>query len=136
MTGQYLGCSQPGTFPQRAAHVLADVSVCVTLRYPGPPQSSSDCESESEIECDVSNMEITEELRQYFTQTEQHRDPYLQANHDLHRRPGERRRVEMKKLYEEDAAKIQGMETAMQLTFHHKCDKKQPKYWPVTPLRL
>ncbi|XP_048883890.1 gem-associated protein 8 isoform X1 [Brienomyrus brachyistius] len=130
-------------------------------RYPGPQQSSSDSESESEIECDVSNMEITEELRQYFTQTEQHREelrklqqleaerqgPYLQADHDLHRvhmygagppleRPGERRGVEMKKLYGEDAAKIQGMETAMQLTFDRKCDKKQPKYWPVIPLRL
>lgn len=30
--------------------------------------------SESEIECDVSNMEISEELRQYFAQTERHRE--------------------------------------------------------------
>lgn len=30
--------------------------------------------SDSEIECDVSNMEITEELRQYFAQTEKHRE--------------------------------------------------------------
>ncbi len=28
---------------------------------------------ESQIECDVSNMDISEELRQYFAQTEQHR---------------------------------------------------------------
>jgi len=30
--------------------------------------------SDSEIECDVSNMEITEELRQYFAQTERHKE--------------------------------------------------------------
>lgn len=36
----------------------------------GDEESSSD----SEIECDVSNMEISEELRQYFAQTEKHRE--------------------------------------------------------------
>ena len=36
----------------------------------GGEESSSD----SEIECDVSNMEISEELRQYFAQTERHRE--------------------------------------------------------------
>ena len=30
--------------------------------------------SDSDIECDVSNMEISEELRQYFAQTERHRE--------------------------------------------------------------
>ncbi|KAI1899278.1 hypothetical protein AGOR_G00060160 [Albula goreensis] len=131
-------------------------------------QVSSDSEtdkedsgSDGEIECDVSNMEITEELRQYFAQTEKHReelkrqqqleaekeDAYVLADQDLHRvswrsalppaeRPGERRGAEMKKLYGEDAAKIQGMETAMQLTFDRNCDRKQPKYWPVIPLKL
>lgn len=116
---------------------------------------------ESQIECNVSNMDISEELRQYFKQTEQHReklkkqqqmdaeelDSYVLADQDLHRvsrqsilppseRPGETRTVEMKKLYGKDAAKIQGMETAMQLTFDRNCDKKQPKYWPVIPLNL
>lgn len=33
-------------------------------------EESSD---ESQIECDVSNMDISEELRQYFAQTERHR---------------------------------------------------------------
>ncbi|XP_072270991.1 gem-associated protein 8 [Pyxicephalus adspersus] len=114
-----------------------------------------------EIECDFSSMEITEELRQYFAQTEKHRDElkrqqqleeelhgqYVDAGHDLHiptkrstqppsERPGERRRIEMKKLYGEDAAKIQGMETAIQLNFDRHCDKKQPKYWPIIPLKL
>ncbi|XP_030606726.1 gem-associated protein 8 isoform X1 [Archocentrus centrarchus] len=117
---------------------------------------------ESEIECDVSNMEITEELRQYFAQTERHReelrkqqqmeaeqlDSYVPADQDLHsvslrssvapppERPGERRTAEMKKLYGEDAAKIMAMEAAMQLTFERNCDRKQPKYWPVIPLKL
>ncbi|KAM9320040.1 gem-associated protein 8 [Gastrophryne carolinensis] len=123
------------------------------------PAASSD--SGDEIECDMSNMEITEELRQYFEQTEKHREElkrqqkleeelhgeYVDAGHDLYvnkkrstqppsERPGERRRLEMKKLYGEDAAKIQGMETAIQLNFDRHCDKKQPKYWPIIPLKL
>ncbi|KAJ8253312.1 hypothetical protein GJAV_G00211480 [Gymnothorax javanicus] len=118
-------------------------------------------DSDSEIECDVSNMEITDELRQYFAQTEKHREElkkqqqmeaeqqgaYVLADRDLHRvsllsaappaeRPGERRGAEMKKLYGEDAAKIQAMEAAVQLCFDRNCDRKQPKYWPVIPLRL
>ncbi|KAJ8349899.1 hypothetical protein SKAU_G00250290 [Synaphobranchus kaupii] len=58
-----------------------------------------DTGSDSEIECDVSNMEITEELRQYFAQTEKHREElkkqqqmqaeqegaYVLADRDLHR---------------------------------------------------
>ncbi|XP_075050945.1 gem-associated protein 8 isoform X2 [Mixophyes fleayi] len=137
-----------------------------------PCSNESVCEMEQEedastdsdedgIECDMSNMEITEELRQYFAETERHREElkrqqqleaemheqYVDAGHDLHipikrstqppsERPGERRRIEMKKLYGEDAAKIQGMETAMQLNFDRHCDKKQPKYWPIIPLKL
>uniref|UniRef100_UPI00398EF2F6 gem-associated protein 8 isoform X1 n=2 Tax=Pristiophorus japonicus TaxID=55135 RepID=UPI00398EF2F6 len=123
--------------------------------------TEGETDSESEIECDVSNVEITQELRQYFEQTEKHREElkrqqqyddeqqamYVPADRDFHNasgrtvqppaeRPGERRMVEMKKLYGDDAAKIQGMETAMQLSFDRKCDKKQPKYWPVIPLKL
>ncbi|XP_041066629.1 gem-associated protein 8 [Carcharodon carcharias] len=118
-------------------------------------------DSDSEIECDVSNVEITEELRQYFRQTEKHQEElkrqqqyddeqqakYVLADRDFHsttgrtiqppaERPGERRLVEMKRLYGDEATKIQGMETAMQLLFDRKCDKKQPKYWPVIPLKL
>ncbi|RVE75418.1 hypothetical protein OJAV_G00017010 [Oryzias javanicus] len=119
-------------------------------------------ESGSEIECDVSNMEISEELRQYFAETERHReelkkrqqmeaeqqDGYVPADQDLHaaswrrsaappsERPGERRAAEMKKLYGEDAPKILAMEAAMQLTFDRNCDLKQPRYWPVIPLKL
>ncbi|XP_051558542.1 gem-associated protein 8 isoform X1 [Myxocyprinus asiaticus] len=124
-------------------------------------ETEEESSDESQIECDVSNMDISEELRQYFAQTEQHKqelkrqqqmeaeqqDSYVLADQDLHRvswhstlppseRPGERRTAEMKKLYGKDAAKIQGMETAMQLSFDRNCDRKQPKYWPVIPLNL
>ncbi|XP_067357861.1 gem-associated protein 8 isoform X2 [Channa argus] len=118
--------------------------------------------SDSELECDVSNMEISEELREYFAQTEKHReelkkqqqmeaeeqDSYVPADQDLRsvsrrstagppsERPGERRRAEMQKLYGKDAAKIMAMEAAMQLNFDRNCDLKQPKYWPVIPLKL
>lgn len=37
-------------------------------------EDEEESSSDSEIECDVSNMEITEELRQYFAQTEKHRE--------------------------------------------------------------
>ncbi|KAK5616490.1 Gem-associated protein 8 [Crenichthys baileyi] len=128
----------------------------------GGDDGEDDSSSDSDIECDVSNMEISEELRQYFAQTERHReelkrqqemeaeqqDSYVPADQDLHsvsrrssaappsERPGERRVAEMKKLYGEDAAKILAMEAAMQLTFDRNCDLKQPKYWPVIPLKL
>ncbi|NXN98613.1 GEMI8 protein, partial [Rhinopomastus cyanomelas] len=122
-------------------------------------EMEEDSESEGEIEYDLSNMEITEELREFFAQTERHREErrrqqqleaeneYVEADQDLHRRversvqppaerPGERRMTEMKKLYGAEAAKIQAMETALQLTFDRNCDKKQPKYWPIIPLKL
>ncbi|NWH73432.1 GEMI8 protein, partial [Piaya cayana] len=122
-------------------------------------EMDEDSESEGEIEYDLSNMEITEELRQFFAQTERHReelrrqqeleaeDQYVEADQDLHKRmersvqppterPGERRMAEMKKLYGAEAAKIQAMEAAMQLIFDRNCDKKQPKYWPIIPLKL
>lgn len=51
-------------------------------------------------------------------------------------RPGERRGAEMKKLYGADAPKILAMEAAVQLTFDRNCDLRQPKYWPVIPLKL
>lgn len=118
-------------------------------------------ESEDEIEYDLSNMEITDELRQYFAETERHREErrrqqqleaerlneYVNADHDLYHnkrrtaeppteRPGERRLAEMKRLYGDSAAKILAMETAVQLSFDKHCDRKHPKYWPVIPLKF
>ncbi|XP_020140610.1 gem-associated protein 8 [Microcebus murinus] len=121
----------------------------------------TETESDGEVECDLSNMEITEELRQYFAETERHREErrrqqqldaerlgdYVNADHDLYcntrrsvepptERPGERRQAEMKRLYGDSAAKIQAMEAAVQLSFDKHCDRKQPKYWPVIPLKF
>ncbi|XP_031240553.1 gem-associated protein 8 [Mastomys coucha] len=106
-------------------------------------------------------MEITEELRQYFAQTERHREErrrqqqldaerlndYVNADHGLyfnhHRsveppseKPWERRQAEMKLLYGNGAPKILAMEAAVQLSFDKHCDRKQPKYWPVIPLKF
>ncbi|NXE23349.1 GEMI8 protein, partial [Ardeotis kori] len=122
-------------------------------------EMEEDSESEAEIEYDLSDMEITEELRQFFAQTERHREElrrqqqleaehqYVEADQDLHKRtersvqppaerPGERRMAEMRKLYGAEADKIQAMEAALQLIFDRNCDKKQPKYWPIIPLKL
>ncbi|NXS37854.1 GEMI8 protein, partial [Pomatostomus ruficeps] len=148
---QYTGACQ-----EREA---ADEDSLMEENAEGDSEMEEDSESEGEVEYDLSNMEITEELRQYFAETERHReelrrqqqleaeDPYVEADQDLYRRversveppterPGERRMAEMKKLYGAEAAKIQAMETAMQLIFDRNCDKKQPKYWPIIPLKL
>ncbi|CAK6450657.1 unnamed protein product [Pipistrellus nathusii] len=137
-----------------------------------PPESTSEdqswtteeeaeTDSEDEVECDLSNMEITEELRQYFAQTERHREErrrqqqldaqrledYVNADHDLYYKtrrsmeppsesPSERRQAEMKRLYGDSAAKIQAMEAAVQLSFNKHFDRKRPKYWPVIPLKF
>ncbi|KAH0500369.1 Gem-associated protein 8 [Microtus ochrogaster] len=134
-----------------------------TTREDEAPYEEEEMESDSdnEIECDLSNMEITEELRQYFAETERHReerrrqqqleaerlDDYVNADHGLyynhHRsteppleKPGERRQAEMKRLYGDSAPKILAMEAAVQMSFDKYCDKKQPKYWPVIPLKF
>lgn len=118
--------------------------------------SSSDSE---ELECDISTMEITQELRDYFAQTEKHQEErrlqqeieekrledYVDADHDLYcnrhprsveppsHRVWERRLVEMKRLYGDSASKIQALEATLQRSFDTYCDQKQPKYWPVIP---
>lgn len=121
----------------------------------------SDSDSDEGVECDLSNMEITEELRQYFAETERHREErrrqqqldearledYVNADHDLYyntnrsaeppsEMPGERRQAEMKRLYGEGAGKIQALEAAVQLSFDKYFDQKRPKYWPVIPLKF
>lgn len=159
---------------QSSGQVSARLSVALCwaqAAFAGPLQKQEEeeeeeeemeTESDGEVECDLSNMEITEELRQYFATTEKHRaerrrqqqldaarlDDYVDADHDLYyshrrsaeapaQRPGERRRAEMRLLYgEAAAAKIQAMEAAVQLSFDKYCDSKRPKYWPVIPLKF
>ncbi|XP_070799125.1 gem-associated protein 8 [Pituophis catenifer annectens] len=124
-------------------------------------ETDSESEGEEDLEYDLDNMEITEELRHYFEQTERHQEElrkqkqleaehqeiYVEADHNLHlstsrsvqpptEKPGERRMAEMRKLYGKGANKIQAMETTMQLNFDRNCDTKQPKYWPIISLKL
>ena len=78
---------------------------------------------------------------------EERLDNYVNADHGLyynhHRstdppleKPGERRQAEMKGLYGDSAPKILAMEAAVQMSFDKYCDEKQPKYWPVIPLKF
>uniref|UniRef100_A0A2K6PB70 Gem nuclear organelle associated protein 8 n=1 Tax=Rhinopithecus roxellana TaxID=61622 RepID=A0A2K6PB70_RHIRO len=107
-------------------------------------EEEMEIESDAEVECDLSNVEITEELRQYFADTERHREERRRRQQlDAKRldtapteRPGERRQAEMKRLYWDSAAKIQAMEATVQLSFDTHCDPKQPKYWPAMPLKF
>lgn len=137
----------------------------IQVEEPAASSSSPECLSDSDsegVECDVSNMEITQELRDYFAQTERHQEErkrqqlleekrledYVNADHDLYynrprrsveppnERTWERRLTDMRRLYGDSAAKIQAMEAAMQLSFDKHCDMKQPKYWPVIPLKF
>ncbi|XP_074849291.1 gem-associated protein 8 isoform X2 [Carettochelys insculpta] len=59
------------SWPQQYAG--AHCSSRVDKEMVGDSEMEENSESEEEIECDLSNMEITEELRQYFAQTERHR---------------------------------------------------------------
>lgn len=131
-------------------------------RASGDPRSEQDDDaSESELECDLSAVEITDELRQFFSTTERHReerrrqqqldaarlDDYVGADHDLYRdtrrsaeppaeSPGARRQAELRRLYGAGAARVGAMEAALQLDFDRLCDRRRPKYWPVIPLRF
>ncbi|ELK33769.1 Gem-associated protein 8 [Myotis davidii] len=114
-------------------------------------EEEAETDSDDEVVCDLSNMEITEELRQYFAETERHREERRrQQQLDAQRledytsrsmeppseSPSERRQAEMKRLYGDSAAKIQAMEAAVQLSFNKHFDRKRPKYWPVIPLKF
>lgn len=97
--------------------------------------------------CCCSPLLLTPSERQQEEEAVRHEE-YVLADQDLRvaagwrtitapqERPGERRSAEMKRLYGENAARIQAMETAMQLNFDRNQDRIQPKYWPVIPLKL
>ncbi|XP_054977720.1 gem-associated protein 8 [Sorex araneus] len=147
--------------PQRKSQVSASSSSSSSSASASSVWVSSSSDSEG-VECDVSNMEITQELRDYFAQTERHQEErkrqqlldekrledYVNADHDLYHnwsqrsaeppdsRVWERRLEDMQRLYGDSANKIQAMEAAMQLTFDKHCDRKRPKYWPVIPLKF
>uniref|UniRef100_A0A2K6RVN4 Gem nuclear organelle associated protein 8 n=1 Tax=Rhinopithecus roxellana TaxID=61622 RepID=A0A2K6RVN4_RHIRO len=102
-------------------------------------EEEMEIELDAEVECDLSNMEITKELCQYSAETERYREErqrYVNADHDLYCNSCQSVEAKMKRLYGDSATKIQAMEAAVQLSFDKHCDQKQPKYWPVIPLKF
>ncbi|XP_035124894.2 gem-associated protein 8 isoform X1 [Callithrix jacchus] len=84
----------PGQNPHDSSRIQASTREDQALSK----EEEMENESDAEIECDLSNMEITEELRQYFAETERHREErrrqqqldaerlesYVNADHDLY----------------------------------------------------
>ncbi|XP_070554444.1 gem-associated protein 8-like [Ptychodera flava] len=154
----------PSTFPPANDDDLANKQ-----DFMSDESEETDSESES---CNVSEdsqdmeMEVSQEMKEFFAKSEQHREQRKKEIEDLKQkifsgkeqdyinaedmykssvstsheapteRPGQRRRTEMKMLYGEDAAMIHGMETALQLQFDRNYDRKQPKLWPTIPFKL
>ncbi|KAK7804457.1 LOW QUALITY PROTEIN: hypothetical protein U0070_022075 [Myodes glareolus] len=113
-----------------------------------------EAESDGEVECDLNDLGTAEELRQYFLETEKHREEQRQqpeldveqepggdvnADHDLYhnrhpsvdqwnpQKPGALRQAETKRLYGDGAPKILAIEASLQLRFDKKYDGKQPQ---------
>ncbi|XP_076446794.1 gem-associated protein 8-like [Babylonia areolata] len=106
------------------------------------------------------DMQITEELLDFFAHTHKHRQERdaLKSKEgekeEKHinigegegmkkrtssapaERPGSKRTSEMRLLYGKGAAMIHGMETALQMTFDRNSDVLQPRLWPNMPLRV
>uniref|UniRef100_H0XHN9 Gem nuclear organelle associated protein 8 n=1 Tax=Otolemur garnettii TaxID=30611 RepID=H0XHN9_OTOGA len=154
-------CSSHFRRSRKQRHISRRFQVSSREDQTSSQDEEEETESDRETECDLSNMVITQELCQYFAETKRHReerrrqqqldtqhlDDHVNADHDLcynpHRSfepPTERcskwHKAEMKHLYGDSAAKIQAMEAAVQLSSDKHCDRKQPKYWPVIPLKL
>ncbi|XP_067118810.1 gem-associated protein 8-like [Centruroides vittatus] len=117
------------------------------------PDKREDTETSTEEES--FEFEVSEELIKFLEETEKHRQNLKTVknksktdknaeNQDITaddkilkpRQQAMQRTKQMKKLFGKSAAKIHGMETAMQLTFDRYCDLKQPKLWPNIPLSL
>lgn len=126
--------------------------------------SSRHSESVETENSEMFEMEITQDMVEFFTKSEEHRkqrekdkleelnkeqegdrvnvEEVHSTSHSGHslsapkERPGARRTAEMKVLYGKGAAMIHGMETALQMKFDRNVDLKQPKMWPNMPLRL
>jgi len=111
-------------------------------------------------------MEITDEMMDFFSQSEKHRrerdskkskdmnksdqvhgDVYVELTESAFgknsatilppsERPGSRRIAEMKEIYGAGAAMIHGMETAMQLSYDRHADRKRSKLWPAVPINI
>lgn len=94
-------------------------------------------ESDEDLE-----MEVTNDMLEFFATSYKHKlerdkageeEPVSSAPTE---RPGVRRTEEMKELYGIGAPMIQGMETAMQMTYDRFLDRFQPSPWPNMPLKI
>ncbi|MEE6470133.1 hypothetical protein FKM82_008863, partial [Ascaphus truei] len=73
--------SHPGLYSRSQHQAVQPPRARPCIKVPPAQERESEMEDEEDsdseeegIECDMSNMEITEELRQYFAQTERHRE--------------------------------------------------------------
>ncbi|XP_071846455.1 gem-associated protein 8-like isoform X2 [Apostichopus japonicus] len=116
-------------------------------------QADSGDESSEGSEFDV---EVSDELKQFFIQSQKHRDERERRKQQEMRqriedekkdgcksnteapkeRPGAKRNEEMKILYGKCTPMIQGLETAIQMEYDHVLDRKQPQLWPSIALNL
>ncbi|ESO92061.1 hypothetical protein LOTGIDRAFT_233316 [Lottia gigantea] len=123
-----------------------------------PMSVEADALGDELVETEEYEMEITDEMLEFFAKSQQHRkDRDSKDNQngkatemvnieDAHKpfrtveppkeRPGVRRTAEMKLLYGKGAAMIHGMETALKMSYDRNLDVKQPKVWPNIPLRI
>ncbi|KAL8573238.1 hypothetical protein ACOMHN_006649 [Nucella lapillus] len=118
-------------------------------------------ESAAEGAVKEEDMEITDEMLDFFAHTHRHKQEREAlkksndgGNEEKHvnieeseeknertesapaERPGSKRTTEMRLLYGKGAAMIHGMETALQMTFDRNIDVLQPSFWPNMPLRV
>ncbi|CAG5123250.1 unnamed protein product [Candidula unifasciata] len=87
-------------------------------------------------------MNFTNEMLEFFATSYKYKLERDKAEEDETissaptERPGVRRTEEMKELYGIGAPMIQGMETAMQMTYDRFLDRFQPSPWPNMPLKI
>ncbi|OWF52878.1 gem-associated protein 8-like [Mizuhopecten yessoensis] len=122
--------------------------------------TSQENQQGSDSDSEVFEMEITDDMVEFFTKSEQHKkerdakkteETKEDSRLDLEganatkkapttaaplERPGVRRTQEMVLLYGKGAAMVHGMETAMQMSYDRNMDILQPKYWPNMPLKI
>ncbi|XP_059141819.1 uncharacterized protein LOC131929568 [Physella acuta] len=134
----------------------------VTKTDSGGSSSTSRAVKSDEAEEEELEMEITDEMVQFFATSLKHKIERDNAKLDESgkeieerinieetkkgmssrsvkapiERPGARRSHEMKEIYGAGAPMIHGMETALQMMFDRISDKFQPKLWPNMPLKI
>lgn len=126
----------------------------------GVDRSGETTESAAEGAAKDEDMEITDEMLDFFAHSYKHKQEReaskkvkeggkevkhvnIEESEEKERteeapaeRPGSKRTKEMRLLYGKGAAMVHGMETALQMTFDRNIDVLQPRLWPNMPLRI